>query len=129
MDKIVIERPRLRLHVAITGFPTGEAVEALTARIREALPQFGDAIGRHTIFCDLSGSQVAPGDVVTLLFATLTNPAFAHLRARRLAFYTPSALSHLQVDRLRSARDGIRVFRDRGAALAWLDEPVEALPA
>ena len=102
---------------------------SLTAQVRQIVAGFGAQTGNHTIFCDLSGAMIAPGEVIALLFSTMTNPLYAHLRARRIAFYAPGALSRLQIDRLRAARPGIDVFQDKSDAIRWLDEKVVAVAA
>jgi hypothetical protein len=121
MRNITIDRQRLVVFARVTGFLDAEMVTQITADMRDAARKLGSAMGQHDFLYDLTDTQV--GDVATAdaLYTVLADQRTQHIWARRIAFFTPSALLTLQLQRLCAARPGrIAVFSDRRAATAWL---------
>jgi len=129
MYKLHIDRRRNLVEIAIVGFWRRQDVESFCTRLRLGLGALGASLGTHTILCDLTEAGVAPAEAIAALGGIFANPAFAGFKARRCAFFTPSALSRLQMNLLTGVREGIAVFEDRATALAWLEEPVRAAAA
>ena len=122
MYTLAIDRPGNLIEVALTGFWRREATEAFCEEMRGHIATLGTGVGQHVLLCNLSGASVAPADTIAVLAQILASPAFAGIRARRIAFYTPSALLRLQMARVTGVRDGIAVFETRADAEAWLVE-------
>lgn len=121
MNRIYVDRPRNLVVLSLTGYADRDSVVAFCAEIRIAVRSLGSAAGSHDIICDLSRVPVGPAETIAALADILSTPDYRDIRARRLALHTPSALSRLQLERLK-VRPGIEIFDSSIAAYRWLNE-------
>ena len=131
MNAIQIDKANNRVMIRAAGFWLKQPVEHFCLQLRHTLPALGAGLGRHALICDLTESFVSPAETIEALKAIFTDPAHVRLRARHVAFVTRSALARLQLERLATARAGIRVFADEAAALDWVacERAADALAA
>ncbi|UZK65676.1 hypothetical protein [Sphingomonas sp. M1-B02] len=120
MQTINVDRARKLVDVRLTGFLSPEDVAWTGEEVRAAIRTLGDDVGKHVTLYDVSEIQVAPAATVEALQRTFTNPTVRTMWARKVAFVTPSALTRLQVQRLREAREDIGIFENRAQAIEWL---------
>ena len=120
MSDIVVDRTRLIVFIRVAGFLDAAAITAITGQVREAARTLGNAFGQHDFLYDLTETKVAAAPAVDHLCALLSDPSSRHLWARRIAFFTPSALLRLQLQRVCAARPGVTAFPDRKSAEHWL---------
>ncbi len=120
MRNVIISRDKLTIFMRVSGFLDAAAVDEIAAEMRQAALTLGDAIGQHDFLFDLSGTNVAAQSAIDTLCRLLCDPQWQSRRARRIAFFTPSALLRLQLQRVCAARTGIAAFEDRKSAHDWL---------
>ncbi|AJP73805.1 hypothetical protein [Sphingomonas hengshuiensis] len=119
---IAIDRERLLIDVRIRGFLLPEDASWLGEEVRAAILTLGDAVGRHVTLYDLTEMPVAPKETLLQTQRTFDNPAVRAMWARKAAFVSPSALTRLQIGRLREVRPDFGIYADRETAIAWLLE-------
>lgn len=117
---IEIDRERLLVDVRIRGFLLPEEAGWLGEEVRAAILTLGDAVGRHVSLYDVSAMQVAPAATLTQTQRMFDHPAVRAIWARKVAFVSPSALTRLQMARLRAVRPDFGIYADRESAIAWL---------
>jgi hypothetical protein len=117
---IHIDRARRLVDVRVSGFVTAEDASWLGEDVRAAIRTLGDDVGQHVTLYDVSDVGVAPGATVDIVKGMFAHPQVRPLWARRVAIVARSALSRLQLQRLREARSDIAIFENREAALDWL---------
>lgn len=120
MQNICIDRVHNLIEVQASGFFDPERAQAAGEEVRLAIVSLGDAAGKHLTLYDVSNVDISPATTIELLQRTFANPAYRALWARKVAFFTPSALGRMQLARLRKSREDIAVFDNRQAALDWL---------
>ncbi|HWK36927.1 hypothetical protein [Sphingomonas sp.] len=108
------------IEAKFTGYFTPEVAREAGEAVRAAIVSLGNGAGQHLSLYDVSEANIAPGETIELLQRTFADPRVRPLWARRVAYFTPSTLARLQLQRLRQSRDDIGVFADRDSALAWL---------
>lgn len=119
---IEVDRERLLVDVRVRGFLPPEEAGWLGEEIRAAILTLGDAVGQHVTLYDVSEMPVAPQATLDQTIRTFGNPSVRPLWARKVAFCSPSALTRLQLGRLRSVRADFGIYATREDALAWLLE-------
>jgi hypothetical protein len=125
MHTVCVDLVRKLIEVKLVGFFAAEQVAPVAVAVREAIRSLGAAAGQHSTLYDVSEADISPGPTIAAITAAFADPAFHAVRARRVAFVSPSALARLQIQRLRDGREDIAIFADRESALAWLlDKPV-----
>ena len=117
MHSINIDRSTSLVEVRLTGFLTPKHAAAADVDVRAAIRSLGDKVGQHKTIYDVSQVQIAPSETIEVFQQMFAAPGE---RASKVAFYTPSPLGRLQLQRIREARDDIGIFADRSAALTWL---------
>ena len=125
MFSIDIDRVHLLVDMRLSGFFTPAIAQEATLALRAAVRSLGADVGRHVTLYDATDLQVSPAQTVEYIQASYAEPDIRPLWARRIAYCTPSALTRMQVMRLRQSRADIGVYTDRATALAWLLEVSE----
>lgn len=119
MERFVVDRANLIIFARVVGFLDEAAVAQMVTESRRAARQLGKDLGRHSLLYDLTQTQVTSAAAIDTICRMMGDPVSKPLWAQRVAFYTPSALIQLQMQRVCSVRPGIAVFADRRSALAW----------
>ena len=119
MTQIILDHSKLIAFARVSGFLDAEAILKITAEIDDAVRSFAGCIGKHGRLFDLTDMKVAPPAAVEALSRMTIDPARAHLRANRVAYFGASPLGQLQVSRLCALRPDIAMFDDRRTAFAW----------
>lgn len=120
MHSIRIDPAHTLIEAKFSGYFSPEKADAAGQEVRAAIASLGDGAGRHLSLYDVSEANIAPAETIALLQRTYIDPRVRPLWARRVAYFSPSMLARLQLQRLRLARDDIGVFADRESAMAWL---------
>jgi hypothetical protein len=120
MHSVTVDRARSLIEVRLTGFFSPEMTRSAGEEVRDAIRSLGPAAGQHLTMYDVADVSIAPGTTMEILQKIFANPAYRPLWARKLAFFTGSALARMQLARLREARSDIGIFEDRQTALRWL---------
>lgn len=120
MNNVSVDQVRGLVRVTVKDFCTPETVDVLGGAVRAAVRSLGPAVGAHLTLYDVSAIPVAPPATIDALNATLARPDVMAVKARKVAFVTPSALSRIQLARVRSDGQAVAVFPDVRSAEAWL---------
>jgi hypothetical protein len=120
MHTVRVDPVRKLVEVKLTGFFTAEHVAPVAITVREAVQSLGPAAGQHSTLYDVSEADISPAPTIAAITAAFADPTFHPTRAQRVAFFSPSALARIQIQRLRGGREDIAVFADREAAVVWL---------
>ncbi|MBX3595628.1 hypothetical protein [Sphingomonas sp.] len=123
VQAIEIDRVRNLVIVTPSGFFTPASLHHYTMETRRAIDTLGDAAGKHVTLYDFSAVIAAPPETIELLHVAFANPVYRRIRARKVAFVSPSALMTMQLQRVRTARPDITLFSARASALEWLLAP------
>lgn len=126
MFTVQVDRARLFVDVRISGFFTAELSNEVRAHVRATIAALGRDVGRHVTLYDVSAVQVAPGTVIDAVKADFADRDGSRLRARRIAYCTPSALARLQAARICEGHADMAVFATRDEAIAWLTAAADA---
>lgn len=119
MERFVIDRANLIVFARIVGYLDEAKVAEMIVVSRQAARQLGEAFGRHCLLYDLTNADLVSNGAVETIRRMMSDPAGKSLWAHRVAFYSPSVLMQLQMQRVSTARPGIAVFPDRRSAIAW----------
>lgn len=122
MHTVRVDLVRKLVEVKLVGFFAADQVAPVAVAVRDAIRSLGKAAGQHSTLYDVSEADISPGSTIAAIAAAFADPAFDAVRARRVAFVSPSALARMQIQRLRSGREDIAIFAAREAAIAWLLE-------
>ena len=120
MHNVRVDRVKKLVVVTVSGFFQPEDISIVARNVHDAIRSLGEHAGKHVTLYDVSEAKISPGETIEAMRGVFNDPATDNLRARRLAFVTPSALARMQTQRLREARPDIAIFEDRDTALAWL---------
>jgi hypothetical protein len=120
VQHIHVDRARKLIDVRISGFVSPEDAGWLGEDVRDAIRTLGKGVGQHVTLYDVTGLGIAPGPTIEMVKSMFAHPDVRPLWARKVAIVTASALSRLQMQRLREARSDIAIFDDREEALDWL---------
>jgi hypothetical protein len=120
MHSVTVDRGRNLIEVRLSGYFSPEMARGAGEDVRGAIRALGGAPGGHCTLYDIAQVSIAPGATMELLQKIFGNPAYRPLWARKVAFFTSSALARMQLKRLREVREDIGIFEDRQAALNWL---------
>ena len=123
MFSIEIDRAKLLVDMRLRGFFTVDTAQVALQALRDAVRRLGPDVGRHLTLYDATEMKVSPGETVAFIQHGWADPASRHLWARRVAYCTPSALSRMQLMRLRHSRPDLGIFTSRTEALEWLLDP------
>lgn len=129
MERFVIDRANLIVFARVVGFLDETAVAQLVTESRRAARQLGKDLGRHSLLYDLTQTQVASVAAIDTICRMMGDPASKPLWAQCVAFYTPSALIQLQLQRVCAVRPGIAIFADRRSAIAWIQAERDPIAA
>ena len=102
------------------GFFSEAEIEAAAAELHRAIRGLEAGPGGHVTLYDLAELRVASQTMIGRFAEFFTSPAFAPIRAARVAVVTRSALVTLQMERVANAVATMQVFSDTRGALAWL---------
>lgn len=119
MPIIVIDPVGLIAYAKVSGFVDSAAMLRITADIDRAIEAFGDRMPLHGRLIDLTEAKVAPPAAIAALCEMTIDPARAHLRANRMAYFGASPLVQQQVRRLCALGSRFGMFDDRQRAFAW----------
>ena len=119
-QEIEIDAGNKLVVVKVSGFFTADAAHAATWETRRAIQSLGPAVGEHVTLYDLVDAAPSTPETVELIRMGFANPIYRPLRARKVAFCARSPLMRRQVERIRTARPDIGIFKTREAARAWL---------
>lgn len=123
MHVITVDPDTGLVEIGIDGF---WAVDRLAAFSRDLVAATTRARSRgkpSVVLCDYTRALIQPQEVIGALQQMVNDPIH---KSRRVAFFTERQLATMQVRRIASMRDDMRVFDERTAALAWLMEPPSA---
>jgi len=120
LHSVTIDRTRNLIEVRLKGFFSPEDAGWMGEEVREAIRTLGTAAGQHVTLYDVSKVKIASKPTIAMMIGVFGNPVFRDLWARRVAFYSTSALGRLQLQRVCDVREDVGIFEDRPAALAWL---------
>ena len=115
MYSIASDSGRKLVTIKIIGMLTPEQVKTLYAEEHEAIRRMGCRLGEHYALVDLTECNLQLQDVATAFQKEMNGSA----RAKRLALYTGSSLSRMQVRRI-TKREDAQIFATREEAIAWL---------
>jgi glucuronate isomerase len=115
MYSIVTDSAKKLVTIKIVGMLTIEQVRALYAEEHEAIRRMGCRLGDHLALVDLTECNLQLQDVAAAFQKEMNGSA----KAKRLALYTGSSLSRMQLRRI-TTRDDAQIFATREEALAWL---------
>lgn len=119
-QEIEIDRERKLVVVKVFGFFSVEAAHRATMETRMAIQSLGNDVGQHVTLYDMTEAAPASRETVDLIRMGFANPTYRSIRARKVAFCTPSSLMRRQMERIREVRPDIGMFDTREAALEWL---------
>lgn len=120
MHVVAVDRRNAIVSMRLWGFFSLEDAEKAAADLHDAIRSLGPRAGKHVTLYDLTETQVASTELVEHFGRYFTDPAFASIWARKVAFVTESALATLQLRRVQNDRTDIRIFAERQAAMSWL---------
>lgn len=107
------------VEIEVEGFWDREHVDLFARDLTAATTQARSCGRNSVVLCDYTRASIQPQEVVAALQQVVREPS---RRSRRVALYTGGRLATMQARRVAAVRDDMRVFDDRGAALAWLME-------
>lgn len=117
---VEIDRESRLVDVRVTGMVSPEDAGWLGEDVRAAVLSFGPDIGKHVTLYDLSAINVLPVQTIAAVAESFAHPEVQKLVARKIAVVACTALMRQQVQRVKVANSTLRIFSDRGEALAWL---------
>ena len=120
MEGFVVDRANLIVFARVTGFLDEAMVAKMITESRRAARVLGKDFGRHSLLYDLTSAQVASVASIDTICRMVADPADRSLWAHRVAFYTPSVLIQMQMQRVCNMRPGIAIFAERRSAIAWI---------
>lgn len=129
MEKFVVDRINAIVFARVVGFLDEAMMAQMVAQSREAARQLGKTFGQHSFLYDLTETKVASTDAVDTACRMMSDPASRSLWAERVAFFAPSPLLQLQIQRICAVRPGIAMFADRRSAIAWIQSERAAIAA
>lgn len=120
MHFVTVDRRNALVSLRLDGFFGLDEVEVAARDLHAAIRSLGAMAGRHRTLYDMIGVEVAPGPVIEKFGRYFTDPQFATIWARKVAFVSSSALFKGQLRRARGEHAHIRIFDTRALALGWL---------
>ena len=129
MHKVVVDRSHALVSLTATGFFSTADLADAAATLHATIRSLGPAMGSHVTLYDLTGLEIVAQPVLAAFALYVTDRRYAEIWARRVALVTRSAAVGLQMGRVSADRDDLKVFGDRGAAIAWLLAARHRVPA
>ncbi|OYY71164.1 hypothetical protein [Sphingomonas sp. 28-63-12] len=122
MHNIVVDHQRDLVFARVSGFLDAAMIAALIAEVRVVGQRLRHGANGYDLLCDLSETKVAATVAADSFSGLLNDRSTQHLWADRVAYFTPSTLLRLQIERAAVSRADIAVFAERRSAISWLQE-------
>ncbi len=119
MHRIEVDPATGLVEITVEGFWDAAHVGDFARDLADATTRARSRGRPSIVLCDYTRAAIQPQEVVGALQRMVQAPVH---RSRRVALYTEGRLATMQARRVASVRDDVRVFDDRGSALAWLME-------
>jgi hypothetical protein len=122
MHTITTDRLTGVIEVTVSGFWTVSHVQSYREDlVRELREMARLGVDTKTLY-NYTDAAIQSQEVVAAMKTLAADPDLAN---RRTAMYTEGMLARMQVGRVSALRPDMKVFTDRGSAMAWLLAPQE----